>query len=132
VKGSRDEGRPRHPPVIRAIQLIVLAGLLWLGFFAPNTYFSDWYISSTILIVMLTTILDSTNLASRRVAWAIGLAVLFTAGPFLAGIDGGAAIVLLAGGVWLSLSIFDVLLLRRTFAEISANPPSAVTQGVVR
>jgi hypothetical protein len=131
VKVSRDEARRRRPLVIRAIQLIVLAGLLWFGFFA-RTYFWDLYIPSTILIGMLTTVVDSTNVASRRVAWAIGLVVLFSAGPLLVGVDGGAAIFFLAGGVWLSLSIFDFVLLRRTFTEISANPPTAVTDGAVR
>jgi hypothetical protein len=77
------------------------------------------------------TILDSTNLASRRIAWAIGLVVLFTAGPFLLGVEGGAAIILLAGAVWLSLSIFDFLLLRRSFAEISASPPTAAMEAVL-
>jgi hypothetical protein len=131
VKVSRDEGQRRRPLVIRAIQLIVLAGLLWFGFFA-RTYFWDLYIPSTILIGMLTTVLDSTNMASRRIAWAIGLVVLFSAGPLLLGVDGGAAIFFLAGGVWLSLSIFDFLLLRRTFAETATNPPTVVTEGVVR
>jgi hypothetical protein len=131
VKVSRGEGRQQRPLVIRAIQLIVLAGLLWFGFFA-RAYFWDLYIPSTIFIGMLTTVLDSTNTTSRRFAWAIGLAVLFSAGPLLVGIDGGAAIFSLAGGVWLSLSIFDFLLLRRTFAEISDNPPTAATEGVVR
>jgi hypothetical protein len=131
VKVSRDEGARRRPVVIRAIQVIVLAGLLWFGFFA-RTYFWDLYIPSTIFIGMLTTVLDSTNVASRRIAWAIGLMVLFSAGPLLVGVDGGAAIFCLAGGVWLSLSIFDFLLLRRTFAEISADPPTTVTEGVVR
>jgi hypothetical protein len=73
---------------------------------------------------MLTTILDSTNLASRRIAWAIGLVVLFAVGPFLLDVEGGAALLSLAGAVWLSLSVFDFLLLRRTFAEISVFAPT--------
>jgi hypothetical protein len=110
---------------------MLLAGLLWYGFFA-RAYFWDLYVPSTIFIGMLTTVVDSTNIGSRRIAWAIGLVVLFSVGPLLLGVDGGAAIFSLAGGVWLSLSIFDFVLLRRTFAEISADPPTAVTEGVVR
>ncbi len=118
----------RRHPIVRALYTIVLVGLLWFYFFAPRTYFFDLYISSTIFIGMLTIILDSTNLASRRIAWAIGLVVLFTAGPFFLGIEGGAGIFSLAGAVWLSLSVSDFLLLRRTFAEISASPPTGATE----
>src|SRR5579872_6433167 len=121
VQVSREQARrmQRHP-LVTALYMIQAAALVWFGFFARHTYFSDVYISSTILIVMLITILDSTNLASRRIAWAIGLVILFTAGPFLLDVDGGAAIFALAGTVWLALSIFDFLLLRRTFGEISS------------
>jgi hypothetical protein len=83
-----------------------------------------------VLISLLTTILDSSNLAIRRIVWAIGLAVLFATGPFLFGVYSGTVIASLAGVVWLSLSIFDFLLLRRTVAEISASPPRRAT-GVV-
>jgi hypothetical protein len=58
-------------------------------------------------------------------AWAIGLVILYTAGTFLVGIDGKGAIFALAGAVWLSLSVFDFLLSRRTFAEISAPSTAA-------
>jgi hypothetical protein len=78
---------------------------------------------------MLQTILDSTNPASRRIAWAIGLVVLFTAGPLLLSVNGGT--VALAGAVWLSLSIFDFLLLRRAFAVLPASPRTATTQPLV-
>jgi hypothetical protein len=82
----------RRSPIIFALQMILAAALTYFYFFAPHTYFWDVNISVTILITMLMTILDSTNLASRRIAWAIGLVVLFTAGPFLIGVEGGAAI----------------------------------------
>jgi hypothetical protein len=45
-------------------------------------------------------------------------------------VDGGAAIFLLGGAVWLSLGIFDFLLLHRTFADISAAPSSGATEAV--
>jgi hypothetical protein len=132
VRVSRDQAqRMRRHPIVAALYMIQLVALLWFAFFAPHTHYSDVYIASTVLIVMLMTILDSTNLASRRIAWAIGLVVLFTAGPFLLDVDGGAAIFALAGAVWLSLSASDFLLLRRTFAEISSSPPSAATEVVV-
>ena len=59
---------------------------------------------------------------------SILLVVLFGAGPFLVDVDGGKAVITLVGAVWLSLSIFDFLLLRRTFAEISASPSSGATE----
>jgi hypothetical protein len=133
VRVSREEAqRMRHHPVIVGLHVIMLAGLAWFYFVRPHTYYWDVYIAFTILVTMLQTILDSTNLASRRIAWAIGLVVLFAAGPFLVGVEGGAAILALAGAVWLSLSIFDFLLLRRTFEEVSASPPAAGTERVVR
>ena len=119
----------RHPIVV-VLYVIQCATLTWF-YFADRTHFWDVYMPFTILIAMLRTILDSTNLAHRRIAWAIGLVVLFTAGPFLVGVDGGEAILALAGAVWLSLSVFDFLLLRRTFAEISSSPPTAATEVVV-
>jgi hypothetical protein len=132
VKVSREQANrmQRHPLVV-VLQMIQVAALVWLVFVAPPTYFSDVYVGSTILIIMLMTILDSTNLASRRIAWSIGLVVLFTVGPFLLGVDGGAAIFALAGAVWLSVSVFDFLLLRRTFAELSTSAPTAATEAVV-
>jgi hypothetical protein len=131
VKISRKEAqRMQSHPIIRALYAILFVGLLWSRFFA-HSHFSDLYISSTIFIGMLTIILDSTNLASRRIAWTIGLVVLFTAGPFLIGLEGGAAIFSLAGTVGLSLSVFDFLLLRRTFTEISASPSGGATGTLV-
>jgi hypothetical protein len=117
VKVSREEAqRMRRHPMIQALYVIVLVGY----FFAPRTHFSDLYISSFVFVGMLTIILDSTNVPSRRIAWGIGLVVLFTVGSFLLGREGGAAIFSLAGAVWLLLSVFDFLLLRRTFAGTEA------------
>jgi len=131
VKISRKEAqRMQSHPIIRALYAILLVGLLWSHFFA-HSHFGDLSISSLTFIFMMTKILDSTNLASRRIAWAIGLVVLFTARPFLIGLEGGAAIFSLAGAIWLSLSIFDFLLLRRTFAEISASPSGGATGTLV-
>jgi hypothetical protein len=132
IRLSADEKlRMRFHPIIFALSMILAAALTYFYFFAPHTHFSDVFIAGSTFIGMLVTILDSTNLASRRIAWAIGLVVLFTAGPFLLGVEGGAAIILLAGAVWLSLSIFDFLLLRRSFAEISASPPTAAMEAVL-
>jgi hypothetical protein len=128
---SDEKLRMRFHPIIFALSMIFAAALTYFYFFAPHTHFSDVLIAGSTLIGMLMTILDSTNLASRRIAWAIGLVVLFTAGPFLLGVEGGAAIVSLAGAVWLSLSIFDFLLLRRTFAQISSSPPTAAPEAVL-
>lgn len=115
VKLSREEARRmQHHPIIIALYVIAI-----LGYFFAHAYFGDLYIAPVVLIFMLAKIVDSTNLASRRIAWAIGMVGLFTGVPFLRGVAGGAAIFSLAGTVWLSLSVFDFLLLRRTFAEIS-------------
>lgn len=130
VKLSREEGRRMmsHPMIV-AIQIVLAATLIWFYFFAPHTYSADVYLSVTIAIIMLRKILDSTNPASRRLAWAIGLVILFTSIPLLMSVDGGAVAV--AGAVWLSLSIFDFLLLRRTFAGISASAPTATAEALV-
>jgi hypothetical protein len=130
VKLSREEGRRMmsHPMIV-AIQIVLAATLIWFYFFAPHTYSADVYLSVTIAIIMLRKILDSTNPASRRLAWAIGLVILFTSIPLLMSVDGGAVAV--AGAVWLSLSIFDFLLLRRIFAGISASAPTATAEALV-
>jgi hypothetical protein len=123
VRISNDEKlRMRRQPVIAALGVLLLGGLIWFRFFGARAHFWDWYITVTILIVMLMKILDSTNPASRRIAWTVGLVVLFGTGVLLAADDRGGAILGLAGIVWLSLSIFDFLVLRRTFADISALP----------
>lgn len=106
-----------------ALRILMALGVLWFGFFDRGNY-ADFYISATIFVAMLSTILDRTNPLNRRLAWSIGLVVLLSAGLLLVGADGGAAIFSAAGAVWLSLSLFDFLLLRRTFAEISATPPN--------
>lgn len=124
--------RMRFHPIIFAVSLIWVAALQYFYFFAPHTHFSDVYMLGTIVIIMLNPVLDSTNLASRRIAWAIGLVALLGAGPFLVDVDGGAADIMLAGAVWLSLSIFDFLLLRRTFTEISAAPPTTIPEAAMQ
>jgi hypothetical protein len=126
---SRDERlRMRMHPVVLALLVVMSLVQTWFYFFGPRAHY--WAASTlfTVLIIMLQPILDSTNPASRRIAWAIGLVVLFSAGPLLYGVNRDMAFSPLAGGVWLSLSIFDFLLLRRTFAEISASPFSGVTE----
>jgi hypothetical protein len=76
-----------------------------------------------VLLFMLMKILDSTNLASRRIVWGLGLVTLFGAVPFLARSRSGAPVFLLAGGIWLTLSAFDFLLLRRIVRD-SSSPPA--------
>lgn len=129
VRLSRSEAQRKggHPAIL-ALRLLPLAAVI----FAPRTSFWDWFIACTILISLLTTILDSTNLAIRRIVWTIGLVVLFAAGPVLIDVDRGAAIASLGGVVWLSISVFDFVLLRRTFAEISASPSSGATGAVAQ
>jgi hypothetical protein len=123
VRLSREEAlRMTRHPIIVGLNVLA-AALMCFYFFARHSYYWDLYIALTILTILLRTILDSTNLAGRRLAWAAGLVVLFTAGPFLLSVNGGA--IALAGAVWLSLSIFDFLLLRRIFAESSAAPTAA-------
>jgi hypothetical protein len=133
VKVSGDEARRMmHHPAIFALLLISGAVASWFYFFGPRRRTTYVYGAFALLSAMLRTILDSTNPAMRRVVWAIGLVTLLGAGPLLVvnDVDRGAAIVFLGGVVWLSISIFDFLLLRRTFAEISESPSAGAT-GVV-
>ena len=120
----------RLHPIIFALFTVMFIIQTWFYFFGSRTHYWDVYSLLTVLIIMLQPILDFTNPASRRIAWAIGLVVLFSAGPLLYGVNRDMAFSPLAGGVWLSLSIFDFLLLRRTFAEISASPSSGGTEAV--
>jgi hypothetical protein len=129
VRLSREERlRMRMHPIIFALFMVMFLGATWFYFFGPRKHYWDVYTLFTVLIIMLQPILDSTNPASRRIAWAIGLVALFSAGPLLYGVNRDMAFSPLTGGVWLSLSIFDFLLLRRTFAEISASPSSGATE----
>ena len=131
VRLSRNERlRMRLHPIVLALFMVMFLAQTWFYFFGPRKHYWDVYTLFTVLIIMLQPILDSTNPASRRIAWAIGLVVLFSAGPLLYGVNRDMAFSPLAGGVWLSLSIFDFLLLRRTFAEISASPSSGATEAV--
>src|SRR5215475_6990736 len=66
VRISNDEKlRMRRHPVIAALWVLLLGGLIWFRFFGIRAHFSDWYITVTILIFMLMKILDSTNPESR-------------------------------------------------------------------
>jgi hypothetical protein len=124
--------RMRGHPALVALIVIALATMSWFYLFGPRRYGAYVYFAFILLNLMLRTILDSTNPPSRRVVWTIGLVVLCSAEPFLKDVDGGAAVPLLGGIVWLSLSIFDFLLLRRTLAEISASPSSGFTEPVAQ
>jgi hypothetical protein len=131
VRLSGKEGlRMRMHPIILGLFMVMFLAQTWFYFFRPRTHYWDVYTLFTVLIIMLQPIFDSTNPASRRIAWAIGLVVLFSVGPLLYGVNRDLAFSPLAGGVWLSLSMFDFLLLRRTFAEISASPSSGATEAV--
>jgi hypothetical protein len=129
VRLSREERlRMRLHPIIFAVFAVMFLTQTWFYFFGPRTHYWDVYTLFIVLMIMLQPILDSTNPASRRIAWAIGLVFLFSAGSLLYGVNRDMAFSPVAGGVWLSLSIFDFLLLRRTFAEISASPSSGTTE----
>jgi hypothetical protein len=134
VKVSSDEAQRRmmfHPAIL-GLFMIVVAVQSWFYFFDRRNYHWEVFALFTLLSRMLSTILDSTNPASRRVAWTIGLVALFGAGPLLNRVGDAATVILLAGAVWLSISIFDFLLLRRTFAEISASPSGGATEALTQ
>src|ERR1700733_13706573 len=129
VRLSREERlRMRLHPIIFALFMVMFLAQTWFYFFGTRKHYWDVYSLFVVLIIMLHPILDSPNPDSRRIAWAIGLVVLFSAGPLLYGVNRDMAFSPLAGGVWLSLSMFDFLLLRRTFAEISASPSSGANE----
>lgn len=131
VKQSREQIHRQQPLGVKLVRASLILWILSYPFLR-ETSFSDVYIPLYILAEMLARSLDRTNPSIRRIAWTIGLMILFGGGPFLIGVDGGAAIFSLAGGVWLSLGVFDFLLLRRTFAEITAgNSPDSFPEGMV-
>ena len=108
----------RHPAiVVLRVALALAAVWCWVS---PRASWTDIWIAFIVLQFMLMKILDSTNLASRRIIWGLGLVTLFGAVPFLAGIDSGAPVFLLAGGIWLTLSAFDFMLLRRILGHNSS------------
>ena len=130
VRLSHDETqRMFFHPAIFVPFAVVVAIQSWFFFFDRRNYHWEVYAIWTLLSMMLRPILDSTNPGSRRVVWAIGLVALFGVGSFLIWSE-NEAIFSLAGVVWLSISIFDFLLLRRTFAGISASPSSGATDVV--
>jgi hypothetical protein len=111
----------RHLVVVMLRVALALAAVWW--YFSPRTSsWSDIYIAFTVLLFMLIKILDSTNLASRRIVWGLGLVTLFGAGPFVARIDHGAPVFLLAGSIWFTLSAFDFMLLRRILGRTYSPP----------
>lgn len=114
VQVSDEEKRrmERHPMIVALRIGWGLAALLYLLF--PLTSWADFYLGFTVLLTLLRTILDSTNPASRRIAWGIGLVILFGAAPILFRFDDGAVLGVLAGAIWLALSTFDFMLLRRS------------------
>ena len=117
VKESRDEAqRMRYHPVILLLHLAFVAALTWAYFFSRGNFWNIYPIF-TIVIYMLIKILDPTNLQARRIAWGLGLGVLAIAGSFLVSVDSAAPLAVLGGVVWLSLSLYDFLLLRRIFEE---------------
>jgi hypothetical protein len=108
----------RHPLMV-ALNILWVAGLLWFSFFrhTRGSGLSDFLVATGILSVMVTPVLDKTNLPDRRIAYAIGLACVGTAFVFAEFFDIGRPFFAIAGLVALSLSTFDYWLLRQTFAE---------------
>lgn len=127
VEEMRDEARRRrsHPVLL----LLCLALALYAIVPHKPWPWSDVYLVYTALLLMLITILDATNPASRRIAWAIGFVILFGAGPFLVHVNGAAVLWPLAGAIWLALSTFDFLLLRRIL-EATPPSPTSITDAV--
>jgi hypothetical protein len=123
VQTIRPESWPmqRHPVIVLLRAALALAAVWW--YLSPRfSSWSDIYIGFILLLLMLMKILDSTNLASRRIVWGLGLVTLFAAVPFLARIDRGAPVFLLAGCIWLTLSAFDFMLLRRILGRNDSPP----------
>jgi len=115
---AEEKRRMERNPMIVALRIALgLAALLYLLF--PLTSWSDFYLAFTVLLTLLRTILDSTNPASRRIAWGLGLVILFGASPILFRFDNGAPLFVLAGATWLGLSVFDFVLLRRSLSYTS-------------
>jgi hypothetical protein len=115
--------KPTHP-VIAVLFMIMFLAQVWSYFFNARIHYWDVYTLLTVLVLMLQPPLDSTNPPVRRIAWAMGLVVLYAVGPFLYGLSRDIVFSPLAGGVWLSLSILDFLLLRYASSDLYAFAPS--------
>ena len=116
--------------MIRLLRIALGVAAVWCFSTHRTSLWGDLYVGCGVLVTMLTRILDATNPASRRIIWGLGLVTLFSAGPFWVHIDQAAPLAVLAGGIWLAISIFDFMLLRRILDRGSA-PPAATIGGVV-
>jgi hypothetical protein len=116
--------RMQQHPVIVALRIALGLAAVWC--WLSRTSWSDIYLAFTVLLFMLTKILDSTNLVSRRIAWGLGLMILCGAVPFMVRGGRDAALFALGGGIWLALSVFDFMLIRQILGSTSS-PPAAIT-----
>jgi hypothetical protein len=116
--------RMQSHPVIVALRIALGLAAVWC--WLSRTSWSDIYLAFTVLLFMLTKILDSTNLVSRRIAWGLGLMILCGAVPFMVRSGRDATLFALGGGIWLALSVFDFMLIRQILGPRSA-PPAAQT-----
>ncbi len=116
---ATDANRMMQHPVIRGLWIVFLAcqTVLLLHRYKTVSYISS---AALVLVVTLWTILDRTNLSERRVAYAAGAVVFFTFGALILSTGDKAALFSLGGVLWFSLSLYDLLLLRRAFAEVLA------------
>ena len=116
--------RMQSHPLIVALRIALGLAAVWC--WLSRTSWSDIYLAFTVLLFMLTKILDSTNLVSRRIAWGLGLMILCGAVPFTVRSGRDVALFALGGGIWLALSLFDFMLMRQILSPRSS-PPAAQT-----
>jgi hypothetical protein len=127
VKVSREERRRMnlHPAIV-ALTLTASTLLPVRRHFFPREHWSEYSLDLCVVLLLLMKILDSTNLPHRRIAWAVGLVTLLALVPLLENVGSPAALFALAGAVWLALSTYDFLLLRRILAPPSQSAMDAV------
>jgi hypothetical protein len=109
-----ESNRMMKHPVIITLYAVYAAFWIVARLVEHSRAIADIALTAVGLLALLITILDTTNVRDRRIAYGIGLVILFVVGSLILDVRNGAVTVSLAGSIWILLNLYDFLLLRRT------------------